>query len=401
MQDFSIPAHVRPDQVFDWHMYAQPEGDDTAHATWKKMHAEGVPDIFWTPHNGGHWVAARGEDIEFIQRNHDPFSNDELTIPAGVFPVKLAPAQLDPPEHGPHRAVINLAVGPKAINALEPDIRQLARDLIEGFYGRGECEFNNEFARHLPIVIFLKLMGLPLEDRESLLEWAETATRGETAEIRNTGQAGLIGYLHRWVEERRANPGPDLFSQVVNATVAGEPISTQRMQGMLHVLLLGGLDTVVSVLGFFARFLAEHPGHRRQLVDNPALIPDAVDELLRRFGVASLARIVSRDFEYKDVHFRKGDMLLLPTMMYGLDERKFDNPLEVDFHRKNKIHAAFGNGIHRCPGSFLARTELRIFLEEWLARIPEFKVKSGAKAKEAIAGVHAVTFLPLAWNVVR
>jgi len=152
-------------------------------------------------------------------------------------------------------------------------------------------------------------------------------------------------------------------------------------------------------MGFMAHFLATHPEHTKQLVDKPEIIPQAVDEMLRRFGVSATARVLTRDFEYKGVHFKKGDRVYVFGALYGLDDRKFERPLEVDFQRASTIHAGFGSGAHRCPGSFLARTELRAFLEEWLRRIPRFRIKAGAQVTFSPGQVNSVRYLPLVWDV--
>lgn len=396
VSEYAIPPHVRPDQVVDFDIYHVPGAEHDVHLAWKELHKG--PDIFWTPRNGGHWIAVRGEDIDFIQRNFDPFSHGEVVIPKGMLPEKLVPLELDPPEHTAYRALLNPALTPKAIEGLESDARALCASLIEGFYRNGECEFVADFAKRLPIVLFLRLVNLPLEDRDRLLEWTEHATRG-SAEDKVRAHTALMRYLAYWVELRRRDPGKDLISTIVNAQIEGKPIPEGRMRGMLQNVLFGGLDTVAAMLSFFARFLAMNPGHRRQLAADPGLIPNAVEELIRRHGVANTARILSRDYEYKGVQFRKGEQVWVPNMMYGLDERKYADALSVDFSRKVTIHAAFGAGPHRCPGSFLARTELKVFVQEWLRRIPEFEIKPGATVKVTNGAVHSVANLPLVWIV--
>ena len=170
---------------------------------------------------------------------------------------------------------------------------------------------------------------------------------------------------------------------------------------MIFLLLVGGLDTVASAMGFAARFLATSEAHRRELIEHPERIPDAVEELLRRFPVVNAGRVVVRDMEYKGVEMRAGDQIIMPTTLHGVDDRKFDDPLKVDFARPTPIHSTFGNGAHRCPGSLLARTELKIFLEEWLKRIPDFRIKPGT-TPQVRAGVNAtLCSLQLVWDVKR
>jgi cytochrome P450 len=393
-QGWTVPDHVPPELVVDFDYMSPPGAQDDVHLAWKSLHAG--PDIVWSPYYGGHWIATRGEDIEAMQKDHTRFSHRSVNIPP-LNETQLVPLELDPPEHTAYRSLITPAFLPQAIASLESDVRSLAIELIEKLAPRGECEFVSEFSKILPIVIFLRLADLPLSDREQLLEWAEWAVRG-SFEQRHESQKRLVGYIANWVEKRRAEPGGDLVSQIVNAQIDGKPISPERMFGMFIVVLFGGLDTVASMMGFIARFLAENPAHRRQLIENPELMVSSVDELIRRFGVANTARFITQDTEYKGIRFRKGDQIQLPNALFGLDDRKFSNPLAVDLTRKPVIHAAFGNGPHRCPGSFLARTEIKVFLQEWLQRIPDFRIREDDKPRCGSGSVNGMLYLPLVWD---
>lgn len=177
------------------------------------------------------------------------------------------------------------------------------------------------------------------------------------------------------------------------------PMRPEVTFGMLANVIFGGLDTVAASLSFVARWLAENPEARQQLAANHGMIADAQEEFYRRFGIPQTARLITRDFLYKDVSFRKSEQVLLSKTLHGLDERRYPDPLKVDFARKRTPHAAFGDGPHRCPGSFLARQELRIFLEEWLAQMPDFRIKPGARAVTSSGMVDGVLSLPLVWRV--
>ena len=390
-----IPAHVPPERVHDFDFMNLPGHRDDVHLAWKRA-VEGAPDIFWTPRNGGHWVAIRADDIEVMQRDHEHFSHESVTIPRQQS-VRLAPLEYDPPEHTPLRAILSPAFGPKPMQALQPDLRALCVELIEGFHARGECEFVADFAKRLPIVVFLRLVDLPLEDREHLLELTEMSVRGNSQQREQANQ-GLYLYVQKWIEQRRATPGSDLLSKIVNAAPGGQALSAEQTFGMLVNVIFGGLDTVAASLGFVTRWLAENPQARRELIENPALMPDALEEFYRRFGIPQTARVIVKDFVYNGVSFRKGEQVLVSKTLHGLDERRYPDPLRVDFKRKRAPHAAFGDGPHRCPGSFLARQELRIFLEEWLGRIPEFRIKPGAKVETSSGMVNGVLSLPLVWD---
>lgn len=369
------PAHVPPERVVDFDFVRQPGLVEDIHGAWKRLH-EG-PDIFWTPRNGGCWVVTRADGIDAVLRDPETFSSSKISIPKEATVFKMLPIEADPPEHANYRSLINPWFTPKAISSMEHDIRSLAVELIEGFLTDGECEFVEAFAKRLPIVVFLKLVNLPLDDREKLLRWTDDAVRAKSAWQRMKAFLLMNTYLDKWIRQRRAHPGDDLISRVVTASVGGRPITHGEIHGMLTVLMFGGLDTVAAMLSFAAGFLASHPEHRQQLVDQPALIPKAVDELMRRHGIVNLGRVVTRDCEFKGVQLKKGEMVQVPNALLGLDESRFDDPMTVDFNRPSLIHGAFGTGPHRCPGAYLARTEIRIFLEEWLKRIPVFSIKPG------------------------
>jgi cytochrome P450 len=167
----------------------------------------------------------------------------------------------------------------------------------------------------------------------------------------------IFSYSAKKIAERRARPGDDLITRLTQAQVKGRPLTDSETVGMVSLILIGGMDTVASAMSFAAHFLDRSPRHRRQLLDRPELIPNAVDELLRRFPIVNQGRCLKQECVYKGILMKEGDMIVVPTTLHGLDERKFPNPLEVDFERPAPIHSTFGNGPHRCPGAHLGRTE--------------------------------------------
>ncbi|MBV9994307.1 MAG: cytochrome P450 [Caulobacteraceae bacterium] len=394
------PAHVPPERVYDFDYYNAPGSDRDVHRAWKRLHEE-APDIFWTPRYGGHWVVTRGEDLELMQMHYDRFSHRKYRIPydPAMANEPMLPLAEDPPVSTPFRALIAPAFLPKVVARLEEHVRDVAIKAIEEFLPRGECEFVSEFASVLPIVVFLEMMGLPLDNARWLLEQTEIGIRSNSIEKRAAAHAAIKGYLTRFTDERAANPGDDIISKIVAAEIDGRPITHAEVMGVCTLLMAGGLDTVTSMLGFVAWHLARNPEQRRELIEHPELIRNAVEELIRRYGLANNVRMATHDFEYNGVQFKEGEQILIPTALYGLDERKVDDPLKVDFHREFPIpHAAFGNGVHTCPGATLARRELRIFLEEWLKRIPDFQVKPGTTPVTACGGVNTVKELHLSWR---
>lgn len=405
MDSISVLADLRPDHVpaalvRDFNLYDVPGSSEDVQAAYAAIQAAS-PDIFWTPHNGGHWVATRGEDIIAMQRDYKHFSHKQIVLPPMPEETpRQIPLEIDPPEHARYRRPLMQALMPAIVSELESTVRDVAVEAIEKILPNGECEFIEDFAKVLPIHVFLELVDLPLSDKAILLPIAEASVRGRDAETRTRAHHEMGGYLLGTIRARRENPGNDLLSKLVNVDINGSRISEMEAVSYASLVLFGGLDTVAGMIGFIARFLALHPGHRQQLVDrldDADYLKRAIEELIRRHGLANTARVITEDFDYKGVSFRAGDRILPANLFVGVDERINANPLVVDFDRENPVHAAFGNGAHACPGAVLARREIRIFLEEWLSRIPDFRIKPGTRPVLATGMVNGVLRLDLVW----
>jgi len=391
------PEHVPADLVRDVDFYHLIHGEQDAQEAWRRVQVEN-PDIFWTPRNGGHWIATRAADMETIITDHERFSVRITVLPAQPR-LHTSMLNMDPPQHTPFRRLITPAFLPKSVAALETKVRELARKLVDELEPRGECEFVADFAKVLPIVVFLGMVDLPVQDAPMLLPWAEDMVRGEHGKERAAAELNMSNYLATYVDARIADPGDDLISFVANGMIGDRKITREEVMATCSLLLFGGLDTVASILGFIARFLAMHPEHRHRLVAEPALIPHATEELMRRHGLPNQSRVLVSDLELNGVSLREGDIIQWPSCLYGLDDRLNPDPLTVDFDRPAPIrHGVFGSGAHTCPGAVLARREVRVFLEEWLPRIPDFWIKPGSKPKIATGPVNGVSELHLCWT---
>jgi len=392
----SIPAHL----IFDVDIFNLPGAEDDVQLAWRRLQTD-MPPIFWTPKNGGHWIATRSEDIKYIQQHYEHFSHQEVLVPRTPLPTRLIPITLDPPEHAFFRQLVMPLLTPKRVAALTAIARTICTDLVDKLAPRGECEFVNEFSNILPVTVFLGMMDLPLDDRTHLVPLANSTTHPDP-ERRYAANEALREYIERQIEARQKHPGDDPISTFLSTRRDGEPLGHEEVVGLSRVLLGGGLHTVAAAMSFSACFLAGSPAHRRQLIDQPELIPYAVEELLRRYGIANTARLVKEDFEYKGMLFHAGEMIQGPSPLYGLDEELIDDPTVVNFNRARPIlHAAFGNGPHVCPGNMLARRELRLFLEEWLRKIPDFAIKSGTKPRLASGILNGVLELQLEWEPIK
>jgi cytochrome P450 len=394
------PPHVPPERVVDFDVYHPPSIEIDFHSAWKTLHARGLPDLVWTPRNGGHWIATRARVIEAIFPDYETFSNRIITVPKSeAEQFNLPPSNIDPPKHRQYRNLLNSSLGPRAVGEMEEAIRNLAVSLIEKVRPNGQCNFTTSYAEVLPIQFFMKLMALPSEDTTKLKQLSNQIQRPDGSIGAADAIGRLVNYLDPYFDKRVGGDGDDLISHIANSQVSGAPISRKDAVNMSVIVLLGGLDTVVNSLSFIFLFLARNPVHRSSLIGDRTLIPAAMEEMLRRFAIVTSGREVTRDVVYKGVSLKKGDVISLPTALFGLDEQVNESPLEVNFDRSKVEHLAFGNGVHKCPGANLARAELRISLEEWLARIPEFSVAPSAHITFTAGITGAVNSLPFVWDV--
>ena len=396
------PGHIPESAIVDFDIYAFAANSDDPHATLNQVQGT-CPDIFWTPRSGGHWVVTRADDIEVIQRDYSRFSSRRVTVPPAPPEVPLAiPLELDPPRHAAYRRPLMEALQGSEVRALSSKVQDIAIEAIEAFQQRGRCEFVSEFAQILPIHIFLDLVDLPRSDKDTLLPIVNRALRAPDLMERMLGHQQIDDYLRDVVQRRRAEPGNDLISKIVNVPIDGAKIAEDEALRFANLLLFGGLDTVAAMLSFVALFLARNPKERIQLcgrLDDEKFINGAVEELLRRHGVAMTSRVVAQDTEYKGVALKEGDVIMAATPFVGLDERRVPNSLVVELDRKGLNHATFGNGPHACPGAALARREIKVFLQEWLSRIPDFSVEPGSPVQLETGLVLGVQSLELVWPV--
>jgi cytochrome P450 len=392
------PAHVPASRVVDFDMYAPPGVESDFHAAWEKLHAPGTPDVVWTPRNGGHWIATRGEIIRSIFAHHEQFSSRVILVPKAIGELhKMIPTTVDPPLHQRYRALLNDRMAPRTVGRMENQVRAAAAALIQAIVGDRRCDFTRAYAEIFPLQIFMRLVDLPAEDTLKLKSWADHMVRPDGTMPFDVAKQHFFDYLEPYIESRVGGAGVDLISVMINRQIGGRPLSRDEMLKLTSQIMIAGLDTVVNFLGFVFLFLARNPDHRAQLVAEPSLIPAAIEELLRRFPIVTIAREVRTDMEFEGVSLKQGDMMLTATPLVGTDRGLNDRPLEVDFHRQGAQHATFGHGRHMCPGAHLARLELRVTIEEWLKRIPDFAVAPGAELRFRGGIVGVVESLPLVW----
>jgi cytochrome P450 len=247
------------------------------------------------------------------------------------------------------------------------------------------------------VSIFLELIDLPIDDMARFVSIADDIQHG-TPEIVTDAIRRLRDLMAEEIAKRRAAPGEDLFSQILKRGIEGREISPDEMMGMSFNLFLGGLDTVRSTLGYVFRYLASNVEHQAKLRQDPSLIADAVEELIRAHPVVTTGRRVVRDVEFAGVFLKAGDNIALSTSLASRDPEEFDQPDEIDFLRSPNRHSVFGFGPHRCLGSHLARRELTSAVEAWMRYMPPFTLASNEPPQSAGPAVVGLKALRLRWE---
>ncbi|MFN3469758.1 MAG: cytochrome P450 [Novosphingobium sp.] len=395
------PAHVPADRIVDIDIY-MPPGLDTQgfHKVWSDLCAQ-HPPVVWTPRNEGHWIALGGDALHDVQSDPERFSSRVIVLPKSVGEMHgLIPTTIDPPEHRPYRQLLNAHLHPGAIRGLSDNIRQTAIDLIEGFAGRGHCNFTAEYAEQFPIRVFMALVGIDPAEAPRIRHWAECMTRPGMDMTFDEAKAVFFDYVGPLIDSRRENPGEDMISAMINADLGeGRTLSRGEALSIVTQVLIAGLDTVVNVLGFIMCELADNAPLRAELRQRGDDILPVVHELFRRFGLVSIAREVRRDIpDFHGVALKAGDMIAIPTQVHGLDPRINPDPLTIDPARKRARHSTFGSGPHMCPGQELARREVAITLAEWLRRIPDFSLGDGSDLSPVPGIVGALRRVELVWD---
>jgi cytochrome P450 len=394
----TIPAHVPPERVVDVDLYRMTGADSDPHASWKQLQDSSPNGLVWTPRNGGHWIVTRGRDIARIYADHEHFSSRITIVPRAYgeqYP--LRPTTLDPPEHRLFRKFLTTALASTAGRGIEVKVRELAAAAAERVRPDGGCDAIADFAAQIPVHLFLHLADLPAADAATLPRYAEDPSESSESTVLPVMQR-YADYLRAALIARQRRPGADVLSVLVTHEVDGRRLTIDEAVDVAVALMTGGIDTVISQLGFMLIFLAREPAHRRRLAAEPAAVRPAVAEMLRRFPIMTKARLVRHRQTIEGVTVREGDMIVLPPL-HGLDDREFTAPMTVDFTRQVSPHSAFGNGVHRCPGASLASLELETALQAWLARIPEFTIDPARPPTMRGGILTAVLSAGLQWDV--
>lgn len=347
-------------------------------------------------------LVAGDPEVRHVLSHPEVFSSgfDAVTI-GQVRP--LIPLQIDPPQHRNYRKLLDPIFAPRRIALLEDRTRALVRDLIAAVVVDGGCNFHVAVAEPLPTTVFLQLLGLPVSRAREFLDLKDGIIRPPvTREPERQAYAAEVGQriyavLQEAIDERRQQRSDDFLSLFLDAEVDGHRLTNEDVLDIGYLFFLAGLDTVTASLDCMLSYLARHPGQRQRLVDDPAVVPHAVEEMLRwESPVQGVARIAAQDTEIGGCPVPKGRVVSVMLGSANTDERTWVDGDTVDFDRAENRHIAFGGGAHRCLGSHLARMELRVALEEWHRAIPDYAIKEGIVLRYS-PGLRAIENLELVW----
>ncbi|MQY21494.1 cytochrome P450 [Nocardia macrotermitis] len=359
-------------------------------------------------HNGfrstvasGFWVVTDGPAIQRALQDWRTFSNTSVTALNPDPQFLWIPEMLDPPVHTKWRRLLGADFSPKTAANSEAEVRELAIELIDELSGRGSADVLGEFTRRFPTKVVMRLLGLPEQDLDTFLGWVHeilhlTHEQDPDGSRQLAAIAEVSAYFEEQITARREQPRDDLISRAMTWSIDGEQISHGDLHALCLLLFQAGFDTVPITLGWTFYHFATHPEQRREIVADPSLIGTAVEEILRVYSPVIPARKAVRDTEVGGCPVKSGEMVMLPLSVTNRDPERYENPLEVDLHRTNTDHVAFGSGPHRCLGSHLARLELNVAVQEWHKRIPDYRLAPGQDLQET-GNMYGLTSLRLEW----
>jgi hypothetical protein len=353
---------------------------------------------------GGGWLPTRYEDVAAVAYDTERFSSRAIIMGNFRPPLELAPVggsppiSSDPPFHHDARKLLLPAFTKSAVSRLEPGTRAYCHALIDAIEGQDVADAAADYAQHIPVRVIADMLGFPPEDGPRFRQFVETALEGVNLEPeeRVARMGKLFDYLLEQVREHLDNPREDLTTYLIDAELYGSKLQRDHVVGAMALLLIAGIDTTWSAIGASLWHLAKHQADLRRLVGEPALLPRAVEEFLRAYAPVTMARLVKQDMQWRGADMKAEEWILLSFPAANRDPAQFDRAGEVVIDREVNRHAAFGLGIHRCLGSHLARMELRVALEVWLERIPQFSLADPAAVTWSAGQIRGPRTLPLA-----
>jgi cytochrome P450 family 142 subfamily A polypeptide 1 len=396
-----------------------------AHETFEWMRKN---DPVYRDEVNGIWVVSKHADIIAVERNPTVFCSEKGIRPKGGHGDNLSMVSMDDPEHARQRKLVSRGFTPGRINAMMEHIRELARELVDNVAARGECDFVEDIAKPLPLIVIAELLGLPPDDREQLGKWSDQMMGGEGANDPEDPRliaaaeawGGYVTYLVDLLEDRRAHPRDDLISVLLTSADAGElghneaalqqglqtgqvghdELGSDELLMFLVLLLVAGNETTRNALSGGIDAFSRFPEQQARLVADMSLVNGATEEVLRYVSpVISFSRTATQDAVLRGKQIKEGDIVLNVYPSANRDDEVFTDPHTFDITRTPNMHLAFGTGPHFCLGANLARTEIRILLEEMFTRLPDLRVAPGAEPVRAPnALVTTIEHLPVVFT---
>ena len=363
--------------------HADPAYNRDAHAIWDDL--RGRCPVAHSDAYGGTWLPTTHDLVREIAYDTEHFTSRGVVvtnlrpiIPAPVGPAP--PITSDPPFHHEARRLLLPPFAPKRIDPWADEIRALCRSRLDAMGaivpGTSVVDAAVDYAQHIPVNVIARMLGFPLEDDDlfrgfvhDILEQVDLSPEERLANGERLGR-----YIQAQIEDHVANPRDDLTSYLMGVTIGGQPLSPDHVRGTIILLLVAGIDTTWSAIGSSLWHLASHPDDLERLRSDPEVMTFAIEELLRAYAPVTMARLVAQDHDFHGCPMKTDDWVLLPFPAANRDPEAFDEADRVIIDREENRHAAFGLGIHRCLGSNLARLELRIAIEEFIARFPDFEL---------------------------
>jgi cytochrome P450 len=366
--------------------HADPAYNPRAHEVWKELREGGCP-VAHSDRYGGMWVPITHDTVQEVAYDTENFTSRAVVVAVGrpgdlalPAPIGLAPPiTSDPPFHNMARRLLLPAFAPKKIEPWEPEVRVLCRKLLDeiGEVTPGESIIDAavQYAQNIPVNVIGRMLGFPEKDEALFRKFVHDVIERITEEPGTRDGLDELGeYIYDQILDHRENPRDDLTSYLLGVEMDGQPVNDDIVGGMIILLLIAGIDTTWSAIGSSLWHLAQHPEDTQRLLDDTDVMTFALEEFLRAYAPVTMARLVAKDNDFHGCPMKKDDWVLLPFPAANHDPLKFEDPDTFIVDRQENRHAAFGLGIHRCLGSNLARLELKVAIEEFIARFPKFEL---------------------------
>ncbi len=383
--------------------HTDPEWVNDPYTIWEDLRQR-CP-VAHTDRFGGAWFPATHAGVTAIAKDTEHFTSraviiaegrpteEDLPAPIGVAP----PITSDPPFHQIARRLILPAFAPGVVNALEPQIRALCASLLDDIITETVVNGSLDYARLIPPSVIRQMLGFPEEDTEKFIEMVHIITEAVDLPLDERIElfAPVEEYFTTKIEEHQENPRDDLTTFLLNAEINGEKLALEHVFGTMVLILVAGIDTTWGAIGASLWHLAQHPDDLARLVNEPDLMPVAIEEFLRFYAPVTMARLVNADMEYLGCPMKEYDWILLGFPAANRDPIVFKDADKFIIDRAENRHVAFGLGIHRCIGSNLARLELRVAIEEFIKRYPKFELANKDDVTWAQGQIRGPRNLPL------